>query len=39
MDFSLIECESGLAENWINRCEICTFWFLKGREYLDQFIN
>jgi len=25
MDFSLIECESGLAPNWINKYEKCTF--------------
>lgn len=39
MDFTLIECESGLSQNWINKYEKYTFWFLKGRESLDQFSN
>lgn len=39
MDFSLIEHESGLAQNWINKYEKCTFWVLKGKEFLDQFSN
>jgi hypothetical protein len=38
-DLSLIECESGLAQNWINKYDKFTFQFLKGREFLDQFSN